>query len=87
MTNSQWEQANKQVDEIMVISENKTSNEWFRLVDEYYLTGSLSLRTALVTKIETDSIALIAMVETRKEAAHNAEVAAAEAASIAAAAS
>lgn len=37
MTNADWEAARETADKYLKISENKTSNEWFKLIDDYYI--------------------------------------------------
>ena len=52
MTNQEWEAAHKKAEEYTTISYNKSSSEWFKIIDVYY-TSLVSIRASnIVTELD-----------------------------------
>lgn len=55
MSTAEWAIANAKVDEIMDVARNKSSLQWFMLVDDYYEDEILDLKDARSTAVDENS--------------------------------
>ena len=83
MNVEKWEAANDAIDELVEISKNKSSIDWFWFVDQYYEKEIVTLKHTLITEVKAKSQKLIDKVNARIKA--DKEAAAAKAAAIVAA--